>query len=143
LLLPSLQPRLALLVVLLAALLSDIASPLSTSFNAMPEIGATGVSFTHVAREWRCKWTDEAVLKRLQGVLDAQLSAIKAVGGQVSVQRTVCGECNDFKVITKLTEPEYGAWSGADHAPEAAFLAALTAAGGTQVETQTVTFETL
>ena len=43
-----------------------------------------GVAFTHVAREWRMKWSgdnDKASLAAVQKVLDAKLASIKAVKG--------------------------------------------------------------
>ena len=60
----------------------------------------------------------------------------------VSVTRTVCGGCLDFKVATKMTAETFD-----DAKPlaelEAAFLEELKAAGGTDVETQTFTLEEL
>jgi hypothetical protein len=55
-----------------------------------------GVNFTEIAREWRCKWSedgDKAALVALQQTLDAHLSALKSVEGSVRVQRVVCGGC--------------------------------------------------
>ena len=57
-----------------------------------------GVDFTHIAREFRCKWSadnDKASLAAAQKVLNKHLPALKAKG---EVQRTVCGGCLDFKV---------------------------------------------
>ena len=53
----------------------------------MPDIGETGVSFTKVAREWRCKFTpgasagpgDSASLKAAQALLVEFLPKIKAL----------------------------------------------------------------
>ena len=60
-----------------------------------------GVEFDTVAREWRCKWSndsDNASLTSAQKVLDEYLATVKAVDGVKAVQRVVCGGCLDFKV---------------------------------------------
>ena len=70
------------------------------------------VQFTHIAREWRCKWAEEDDKKTLsaaQAALDARLAQVKAVAGVQSVQRVVCGGCQDFKVIVKLDADSFGA----------------------------------
>ena len=105
------------------------------------------VTFTHIAREWRCKWSedaDKASLSAAQKVLDAKLAAVKSVKGVTSVQRVVCGGCQDFKVIVCLNADDFGAWKGAEFAPEKEFLAEITAIEGIKrVETQTYTLETI
>eukprot|EP00227_Mantoniella_beaufortii_P016800 CAMPEP_0197588602 /NCGR_PEP_ID=MMETSP1326-20131121/9829_1 /TAXON_ID=1155430 /ORGANISM="Genus nov. species nov., Strain RCC2288" /LENGTH=112 /DNA_ID=CAMNT_0043153445 /DNA_START=62 /DNA_END=400 /DNA_ORIENTATION=- len=107
----------------------------------------SGVEFTHVAREWRLKWSedgDKASLAAVQKVLDAKLAAVKAVKGFVNVQRVVCGGCHDYKVITKISAESFGDWEAAGFAPEAEFLAEVKAVEGvTAVETQTFTLESL
>ena len=101
------------------------------------------VSFTSVAREWRCKWSadsDNASLSAAQTILDGHLAEVKAVAGVESVQRVVCGGCLDFKVITKLDAASFGAWAEAEFEPEASVLAKLNAVEGVSVvETQTYT----
>ena len=102
------------------------------------------VTFSHIAREWRCKWeSKEGDLAELQKVLDSKLAAIKAVDGVVSVQRVVCGGCQDYKVVTKLDADKFGAWEEAKFAPEAEFLAEIEKLGVKRIETQTYTLETL
>ena len=60
--------------------------------------------------------------------------------GVKSVQRIVCGDCQDFKVVTSVEEPKFGAWEGNQFAPEEDFLEKLKAIDGIDtVETQTVT----
>jgi hypothetical protein len=102
-----------------------------------------GVNFTEIAREWRCKWSedgDKAALVALQQTLDAHLSALKSVEGSVRVQRVVCGGCHDFKVISSVSVEKFAAWEAQDFAPEKEFLAAVSAIPGvSQVETQTFT----
>ena len=46
----------------------------------MPEIGATGVKFSEICREWRCKWSaddEKASLAKLQTMLDDVLPKLK------------------------------------------------------------------
>ena len=62
---------------------------------------APGVDFTHIAREWRCKWTTDSDKKSLADVqkeFTKILPQVKTLPGLVSVQRVVCGGCQDFKV---------------------------------------------
>jgi len=103
------------------------------------------VSFEHVAREWRCKFSpdsDNASLMAAQAKLEEILPEVSSVEGATSVQRVVCGGCHDFKIITKLPRAAFEAWEGAGFAPELDFLAALGAIPGiTTVETQTYTLE--
>eukprot|EP00620_Florenciella_sp_RCC1587_P014640 CAMPEP_0182572468 /NCGR_PEP_ID=MMETSP1324-20130603/16783_1 /TAXON_ID=236786 /ORGANISM="Florenciella sp., Strain RCC1587" /LENGTH=112 /DNA_ID=CAMNT_0024787395 /DNA_START=53 /DNA_END=391 /DNA_ORIENTATION=+ len=112
----------------------------------MPEI-TSNVSFNQVAREMRCKWSadnDKASLTACQEILDANLPALKALTGFVSVNRVVCGGCLDFKIIVTLDAENYGAWETAAFAPEAQILEALAAVDGvSSVETQTFTFMTM
>ena len=68
----------------------------------MPTIGSTGVSFTHVAREWRCKYAmdddggpaNSDALKKCQALLDEYVDKLKALPA-AEVTRVVCGtkEC--------------------------------------------------
>jgi len=103
------------------------------------------VTFEHIAREWRCKFSsdsDNASLMAAQAKLEEVLPEVSSVEGATSVQRIVCGGCQDFKVITKLPKAAYEAWEKASFAPEAEFLAALKAIPGiASVETQTYTLE--
>ena len=102
------------------------------------------VTFSHIAREWRCKWeSKDGDLAELQKVLDGKLAAMKAIDGVVSVQRVVCGDCQDYKVVTKLDADKLGAWAEAKFAPEAEFLAEIEKLGVKRIETQTYTLETL
>ena len=66
--------------------------------RTMPSI-AEGVDFDGIAREWRCKWSednDKASLVAAQKELDAVLAELKAMDGVKSVQRIVCGGCHDL-----------------------------------------------
>lgn len=55
-------------------------------------------------------------------MLDSFKAKVKAVPGVKSVQRVVCGGCQDFKVIVALDAAKFGAWGEAKFAPEAEFL---------------------
>uniref|UniRef100_A0A7S1I8C1 Uncharacterized protein n=1 Tax=Eutreptiella gymnastica TaxID=73025 RepID=A0A7S1I8C1_9EUGL len=104
---------------------------------------APGVLFNRVAREWRCKWTDNAALSAAQQVLEKHLPALKGMAG-AEVQRVVCGGCKDFKVVTSVPAADFGAFEASGHGPEAAFLEELKGIDGiSQVETQTYTFQDL
>eukprot|EP00619_Florenciella_sp_RCC1007_P012452 CAMPEP_0205915762 /NCGR_PEP_ID=MMETSP1325-20131115/8082_1 /ASSEMBLY_ACC=CAM_ASM_000708 /TAXON_ID=236786 /ORGANISM="Florenciella sp., Strain RCC1007" /LENGTH=112 /DNA_ID=CAMNT_0053282977 /DNA_START=20 /DNA_END=358 /DNA_ORIENTATION=- len=109
----------------------------------MPDI-TPNVSFDKVAREMRCKWSednDKASLVQCQEILEANLPAIKALDGFQSVNRVVCGGCKDFKIIVTLDAEKYGDWENSSFAPESVILDALAAVDGvSSIETQTFTF---
>mmetsp|Transcript_72250 Transcript_72250/g.223261 ORF Transcript_72250/g.223261 Transcript_72250/m.223261 type:complete len:161 (+) Transcript_72250:70-552(+) len=135
----------------------------------MPTKGKTeiapGVEFNCIAREWRCKWSDDAdmaSLKACMKLVDELKIEILAnthewIGRQASthtvqngnidtskkgVQRIICPECHDFKIITKLPMEEFGKWEKQGFGPEEKFLAGLNAIDGvSKVETQTYTLE--
>ena len=85
-------------------------------------------------------------MSELQAALASQLAAIKVIDGFVSLQRVVCGDCNDFKVVIKM---EFGpkfeaAIAGPLKAEQETFVTAIGAiAGVSKVETQIYTLETL
>jgi len=110
----------------------------------MPAI-TDNVKFDNIAREWRCKWSedaDKASLTAVQKALQEVLVDLSSIAGVASVQRVVCGDCHDFKVITKLPAGSFADWEKAEFAPEAAFLTTLKGiAGVSSVETQTYTLE--
>ena len=117
----------------------------------MPVIGASAVSFDHVAREWRCKYSMDSdggpanseSLKAAEALLQEYAPKLKALP-KAEVRRVVCGGCGDFKVV--ITQPcaEHDAWKADGFAPEEEFMAKLKAIGGTERhEAQEYTFETL
>lgn len=62
---------------------------------------AEGVEFDAIAREWRCKWSEDGDKKSLveaQKALSGILPVIKSLDGVKSVHRIVCGGNHDFKV---------------------------------------------
>jgi hypothetical protein len=103
------------------------------------------VKFDNIAREWRCKWSEDsenASLMAVQAKLEDVLADVSSIEGVASVQRVVCGGCHDFKVVTKLPAKAFQEWEKSEFAPEADFLAAIKAIPGiTGVETQTYTLE--
>lgn len=100
------------------------AAPLRVGTSKMAEIGNTGVSFTNVAREWRCKYSagpsggpgDSDSLKACNDLLTEYLPKLKALPG-AEITRQVCGGCLDFKV--SITQPlaEHSAWAAASYNP--------------------------
>jgi len=115
---------------------------------AAPVAGDAQIEFGHIAREWRMKY-EENGLKGGAVELDKlfkekYLPDIKKIDGLVSVQRAVCGGCNDFKLVIKLKKDKFGDWEASKFAPEEAFLEdAKKIAGITGIETQPYTFEAL
>ena len=101
------------------------------------------VSFDTIAREWRCKWSEDNDKKSLSEANKAIMSVlddVKKVDGVKSVQRVICGDCHDFKVIVALSEDKFGGWVEGKFAPEETFLAKLKEIEGiTTIETQTYT----
>jgi len=106
---------------------------------------ASFVKFENIAREWRLKWStesDNASLMEAQKQLQQVLADLSSLEGVASVQRVVCGDCQDFKVVTKLPEKAFKEWEAQAFAPEAAFLEAVKKIPGVSaVETQTYTLE--
>lgn len=102
------------------------------------------MSFDHVCREWRCKYTgdksDSASLEAIAKVVDEYLPELKKVSASAKVNRLVCGSCLDFKLMTTVPLDDFGPWEGNDFAPEKDFLEKIKAIEGvSQVETQTIT----
>ena len=117
----------------------------------MPTLGSTGVTFTKVAREWRCKYTlgesggpgDSASLKACQELLDKYIEVLKELPN-VEITRVVCGGCKDFKVIMNQPASDHDAWAAQEFIPEKKFLEELKAIEGVDtVEVQEFTMESL
>jgi len=108
----------------------------------MPTITA-GVDFNTIAREWRCKWSedgDKKSLQDLQKALNDIMPKVSAVAGLRDVRRVVCGGCHDFKIVMSLPADKFPAWEESKFAPEEDFLATIKAISGVSaVETQTYT----
>mmetsp|Transcript_23596 Transcript_23596/g.59994 ORF Transcript_23596/g.59994 Transcript_23596/m.59994 type:complete len:133 (-) Transcript_23596:127-525(-) len=101
-----------------------------------------GVDTNTMAREWRCKWSEEnekMSLTQCQKVLDNIIvPQLRDVHGLSSVQRVVCGDCQDFKVICKMGLDAFDDWASVNFSPEAEVIEALLAIEGiSKIETQT------
>jgi len=117
-----------------------------STVDPMPEI-APGITFSRLAREWRCKWSEEgggAALIGVQEFMDNMFPIIQAFVPEAEVQRVVCGGCLDYKVIVSAPIEAFKTWEASNCPPEEKFLEALRGSFGiTQVETQTYTIESL
>ncbi len=74
---------------------------------------ANNVQFDTIAREWRLKWSgeqDKSSLVDVQNKLTAITSKLSKIKGIKSVQRVVCGGCQDYKVITSLDADSFDDW---------------------------------
>jgi len=101
-----------------------------------------GVTTNTWAREWRCKWNEENEKKSLtqcQQVLDnIVLPRLRNVHGLASVQRIVCGECKDFKIVCKMGLDAFDDWASMNYEPEEEVVQALMSIEGvSQIQAQT------
>merc|ERR1719201_963601 len=107
------------------------------------------IMFRNIAREWRMKYAEGgltggavAVDKLFKEKFLADVNA--STQHSVTVTRMVCGGCNDYKLIMSLPAEEFKKWDAKGFAPEKEFVEAVKAVPGiTQVEQQTLTYETL
>lgn len=110
--------------------------------------GEEKIQFGHIAREWRMKYAENdlkgGAVSLDKIVKEKYLAEIKKIDGFVSIQRVVCGGCNDFKLIVTLKADKFGEWEAKKFAPEEAFLDdAKKIEGITSIESQNFTFEAL
>ncbi|GBG28760.1 Hypothetical Protein FCC1311_049812 [Hondaea fermentalgiana] len=102
-----------------------------------------GVTFDTIAREWRMKWSednDKASLVALQKLIDEVKPALKEIKGLQGVQRMVCGECKDLRLIVRVEAGAFKEWAETSFGPEETFLSkAKEIEGVSQIETQTYT----
>merc|ERR1711879_122173 len=84
------------------------------------------IQFNHIMKEWRMKYAENGLkggaVKVDKLFKDEFLGKVKALDGCVSVQRAVCGGCNDFKIMIKMTKDGWGKWQADNFAPEEDFL---------------------
>merc|ERR1712046_417227 len=115
--------------------------------HGIDEMADEQIKFAHIAHEWRMKYAENELkggAVAVDKILADHIAEIKCIDGFVSVQRAVCGGCNDFKVVIKLEAPKFGAWEAAGFPPETVFkLKAEAVEGITSFETQNYTFEEL
>jgi hypothetical protein len=111
-------------------------------FSEMNKI-ADGVEFDTIAREWRCKWSpdgNKASLVACQMALESVVEDLNDVDGVKSIERIVCGDCLDFKVITSVSVDNFDKWKKEKFDPEEIFVEMLGVIDGvSQIETQTYT----
>ena len=105
---------------------------------------ADTIMFNTLAREWRCKWSDDSDKKSLvlcqKALEEMAIPELRFLNGLSGVQRVVCGGNKDFKVIVKLSLDAFEDWKQTGFHPEPSFLAALMDIEGvTEVEAQTYT----
>jgi len=102
-----------------------------------------GVEFDTIAREWRCKFTSDgnkASLVACQMALESIAEDLLEVEGVKGIERIVCDDCLDFKVITSVDADKFGEWKKEQFEPEEFFIEMLGAIDGvSQIETQTYT----
>eukprot|EP00750_Incisomonas_marina_P020168 INCI3783.1.p1 GENE.INCI3783.1~~INCI3783.1.p1 ORF type:complete len:521 (+),score=117.40 INCI3783.1:389-1951(+) len=129
------------------AVVGGCGSSSASSEAPVISLGASKVSFSHVAREWRCKYTldanggphDSASLAACEALLQEYLPTLSALDN-ATVTRVVCGGCGDFKVSVSQPAADHDAWKAKDFAPEQEFVAKLDAIEGTSnVEEQEYT----
>eukprot|EP00931_Biecheleriopsis_adriatica_P096418 TRINITY_DN70071_c0_g1_i1.p1 TRINITY_DN70071_c0_g1~~TRINITY_DN70071_c0_g1_i1.p1 ORF type:complete len:159 (-),score=35.54 TRINITY_DN70071_c0_g1_i1:63-539(-) len=104
------------------------------------------VHFNSLAREWRCKWSIDdrkRSLTECQKVLEeVAVPALRKVRGLLGVQRVVCGECQDFKVIIKMGLDAFEDWAATNFYPEVEVIQDLYCIEGvSKVEVQTFSLE--
>lgn len=84
--------------------------------------------------------SDSKSLEELGKILTKYLPAIKAVSEEMTVNRLICGSCNDFKVQMTVPLEDFGAWEENKFAPEGDILSEIGKIEGVDgVETQTIT----
>jgi hypothetical protein len=98
------------------------------------ELANGAMSFDHVCREWRCKYSGDKStsdsLEEISKVVDEYLPELKKVSKDVQVNRLVCGACLDFKLMTTVPLKDFGAWEEKGYSPETDFLQKLKAIDG-------------
>jgi hypothetical protein len=101
---------------------------------------AEGIEFDTMAREWRCKWSNDAgriSLVAAQVALESVIDDLKSVDGVKCVERIVCDSCMDFKVITTFEAEKFTSWEKSGFDPEEYFLEMLQDIDGiSDIETQ-------
>eukprot|EP00930_Biecheleria_cincta_P097213 TRINITY_DN88934_c0_g1_i1.p1 TRINITY_DN88934_c0_g1~~TRINITY_DN88934_c0_g1_i1.p1 ORF type:complete len:158 (-),score=26.14 TRINITY_DN88934_c0_g1_i1:102-575(-) len=103
------------------------------------------IHYNTLAREWRCKWSmddQKRSLTECQRVLERAVPALRKVHGLLGVQRVVCGDCHDFKIIVKMGIDSFQDWSGTQFYPEEEVIQGLYSIEGvSKIEVQTYTLE--
>mmetsp|Transcript_14986 Transcript_14986/g.26252 ORF Transcript_14986/g.26252 Transcript_14986/m.26252 type:complete len:159 (-) Transcript_14986:28-504(-) len=104
------------------------------------------IHYNTLAREWSCKWSEEdqkMSLTECQRVLEqVAVPGLRKVQGMLSVQRVVCGDCKEFKVICKLGLDAFEDWSSRNFYPEEDVIQSWHSVEGvSKIEIRTYTLE--
>merc|ERR1719215_1956005 len=87
-----------------------------------------------MAREWRCKWSEENEKKSLvlcqQVMAEVVIPQLRNTIGVLSVQRVVCGGNKDFKIIVKMGLDSFNDWAAHNFSPENEVVEALLSVEG-------------
>jgi hypothetical protein len=86
---------------------------------------AEGVEYDTIAREWIATYSldgDKASLVACQLALESVVEDIHEVEGVKSVQRLVCEDDNEFRVITNIDATKFQEWKNDDFFPEDVFF---------------------
>mmetsp|Transcript_11143 Transcript_11143/g.24586 ORF Transcript_11143/g.24586 Transcript_11143/m.24586 type:complete len:135 (+) Transcript_11143:52-456(+) len=103
-----------------------------------------GVWTNQKAREWKCTWSEDnekMSLTQCQKVLENVIvPKLREQHGLLSVQRVVCSECKEFKVICRMGLDAFDDWATLNFAPEEEVINALVNINGvSHIEAQTYT----
>ena len=102
-----------------------------------------GVEYDTICREWRCKFSlegNKASLVACQIALESVAEDLLEIDGVKGLERVVCGDCLDFKVITSVEADKFSNWKNEKFEPEEIFFEMLQVIDGvSQCETQTYT----
>jgi hypothetical protein len=104
---------------------------LSATSNTIAE----GVEYDTMAREWIATYSlegDKSSLVACQLALESVVEDIHEVDGFKSVQRLVCEDDKEFRVITNVDATKFQEWKNDDFFPEDVFFEMLSVIDGVQ-----------
>merc|ERR1711862_582941 len=81
---------------------------------------------------------EKSSLTQCQKILEnLAVPQLRDIHGLLSVQRVVCGSCQDFKIICKMGMDAYDDWASVNFAPEEEVIGALMSVEGvSKIEAQ-------
>ena len=106
-------------------------SCLSATSNSIAE----GVEYDAMTREWIATYSlegDKSSLVACQLALESVVEDIYEVDGFKSVQRLVCEDDKEFRVITNVDATKFQEWENDDFFPEDVFFEMLSVIDGVQ-----------
>jgi hypothetical protein len=122
--------KLAFVVPIISSLHSR-RSCLSATSNSIAE----GVEYDTMTREWIATYSlegDKSSLVACQLALESVVEDIYEVDGFKSVQRLVCEDDKEFRVITNVDATKFQEWENDDFFPEDVFFEMLSVIDGVQ-----------